>query len=72
MFGVDEQLLGCLSDELVLSLNIIERVSITDRAVPRVCIFSNSDTQGRSDRADHMKSASYDCYAEEGDQAEHG
>jgi hypothetical protein len=29
----------------VLSLNIIERVSITDRAVPRVCIFSNSDTQ---------------------------
>ena len=42
---------------LVLSLHVIERVSITDRPVRRVRIFSNSDTQGRSDRADHMKSA---------------
>ena len=53
-------------------LNIIERVSITDCPVPRVCIFSNSDTQRRSDRGDHMKSASDGRHAEEGDEAQHG
>jgi hypothetical protein len=47
-------------------------VSITDCPAPRVCIFSNSDTQGRSDRGDHMKSASDGRHAEEGDQAEQG
>ena len=38
---------------LVPCLNVIERMSVADRPVPRVFIFSPSDPEGRRNCADH-------------------
>ena len=51
-------------------LNVVERVSVADRAAPWVFIFSPGNTEGGCDYADHTERAANGCYAEEGDEAE--
>jgi hypothetical protein len=53
-------------------LNVVERVSVADRAAPWVFIFSPGNTEGGCDHADHTERATNGCYAEEGDEAEQG
>ena len=57
---------------LVTRLNIVERVSVSDRTGPRVIIFWGSDTEERPGCTDHVKSAAEHYHTKKSNGAQQG